>query len=351
MIALIMAGGVGSRFWPLSREDNPKQFLSIVSSDSMIRLTVDRFLPKIDIKDIYVVTAASQLELVKLHIPELSENNIIIEPFGMNTAPCIALSLAWLEKKYDQNEVMIVAAADHLITDKEKFYQHLILAEIAAHKDLLVTFGIKPTYPATSYGYIEASDKIEENIWKVAQFKEKPDKKTAKSYLETKRFYWNSGIFTWKLKNIIGAYTRLQPKMWEIVQRIKSVWDKEGTDKDTTSLYKQIPRLPVDIGIMEKSDNIAVIPSDFGWSDIGGWKALHEISPKDENNNYIHHDAITIDSSNNYVYSDKLVSLIGVNNLVVIETEDALLIADKERSEEVKKIVKELNNTNRTTFL
>ncbi|MCF7911044.1 MAG: mannose-1-phosphate guanylyltransferase [Candidatus Cloacimonetes bacterium] len=351
MIALIMAGGIGSRFWPLSREDNPKQFLPIVSADSMIKLTVNRLLKNVALKDIYIVTAASQVELVKFHIPDLDPQNIIVEPFGMNTAPCIALSLAWLENKYSENETMLVAAADHLITDTDEFYKCVDIARQTAENDMLVTFGIKPDYAAISYGYIEIGDKIGEKSFSVASFKEKPDKKTAQTYLETGRFLWNSGMFLWKLKTIRQAFIHLQPAIWQLLEKIKTDWIKYGKNSDITSLYKQMPRLPVDIGIMEKSANIAVIPSDFGWSDVGGWKALHDISPKDENNNFFKKPGITFDSEDNYIFSEKLVSLIGVKNLVVIETEDVLLIADLDKSEEVKKIVGYLRDKNQNNYL
>lgn len=351
MIALIMAGGIGSRFWPLSREKNPKQFLSIVSQDSMIRLTVERLKKRIKIKDIYIVTAANQVELVKQHLPELPQDNIIIEPFGMNTAPCLALSLAWLGDKYSENETMLVAPADHLITNTSEFYQRLAIAEANAENDLLVTFGIKPDYPATSYGYIEAGKQISADSWQVAKFKEKPDKETAKQYLDTGRFFWNSGMFIWKIKTIRDAFIRLQPQIWQLVEAIRESWKKDGKYIDISALYQQMPRQPVDIGILEKSDNIAVIPSDFGWSDVGGWKALYDVLQKDEEQNVFQKEHLTIDSSSNLVFSDKMVSLIGVNDLVIIETDDAMLIADKNRSEEVKRLVQILNEKDRKEFL
>lgn len=351
MIALIMAGGVGSRFWPLSREDNPKQFLPIVSTDSMIKLTVDRLLKIVSIKDIYIVTAARQAEMVKFHLPELNPQNIIIEPFGMNTAPCIALSLAWLGNKYSEDDTMLVAAADHLITDTEEFYKCVDIAQTAARQDMLVTFGITPTYAATSYGYIESGEQINNTSFQVISFKEKPDKKTAQEYLERGNFFWNSGMFIWNLKTIREAFITLQPAMWDLLEKIKTDWQKYGRSSDFTSLYKQMPRLPVDIGIMEKSDNIAVIPSNFGWSDVGSWKALYDVSPKDKENNVSKREFLAIDSTDNYIYSDRLVSLIGVNNLVIVETEDSLLIADMERSEEVKKLVSYLKDNNLNGYL
>jgi mannose-1-phosphate guanylyltransferase/mannose-6-phosphate isomerase len=216
---------------------------------------------------------------------------------------------------------------------------------------MLVTFGIKPSYPATSYGYIETGEQLSENCWSAVRFKEKPDRQTAELYLKTGNFYWNSGIFAWNLKTITSAFQKYQPQIWERIGMIKEDWRKKGKFKDITTLYKGMPRIPIDIGIMEKSDRIAVIPTDFGWSDVGGWKALYEVAEKDENGNVFLRDNLCIDSHDNYVYSEKLVSLIGVNNLVIISTEDALLVADKERTEEVKKLVDMLIEKNRTEFL
>lgn len=352
MIALIMAGGIGSRFWPLSRKDNPKQFLPIVSSESMIRLTVDRLKQKIDIKDIYVVTALDQVDLVKKHLPELAHENIIVEPFGMNTAPCIGLSLAWLQDKYSENETMLVAAADHLITKPEDFYKCLDTGIIAAHKDNLVTYGILPDYPATSYGYIECGSEIMENTFAVERFKEKPDVDTAARYLQTHRFLWNSGMFTWKLSTIRKAFQELQPEIWDLLQSISEHWKINGREASIDQFYSQMPKIPVDIGIMEMSENIAVIPADIGWSDVGGWKALADLAEKDQfGNSTKFPELYNIDSSNNYVYSQKMVSLIGVDNLVIVDTEDALLIMNKERSEEVKKLVNMLKEEKQDKYL
>lgn len=352
MIALIMAGGIGSRFWPLSRENNPKQFLPIVSEKSMIRLTVDRLLPKIKIDDIYVVTAQNQLELVKKHLPELPSENIIAEPFGMNTAPCIALSLAFLQDKYEQSEKMLVAAADHLITDNAAFYECLNSAEKAAEENMLVTFGILPHYPATSYGYIERDIEILPEIFGVRRFKEKPDAQTAAEYLQKGSFFWNSGMFLWNLSSLSSAFRKLQPQIWSLLLQIKKIFRERGFDTPIDHIYKKMPKIPIDIAIMEKSDNIALVPADIGWSDVGSWKALYDLSARDANENFFNNLASkTIDSKGNYVFSDKMVTLIGVTGLVVVETDDVILVMDKNRSEDVKKIVTELKQEEKSEFL
>ena len=346
MIALIMAGGIGTRFWPLSRKTNPKQFLNIISDDSMIQMTVKRLRPKIKVDDIYIVTAGSQAELISKHLPCLPQENIIIEPFGMNTAPCIALSAQYLARKYDKKEKMIVLPADHLIALNDDFLASLDMGESSAQEDNLVTFGIKPNYPATGYGYIEAGKEIDDNKFSVIQFKEKPDLETAEQFIESGNFFWNSGMFMWKIETILDAYKAYLPKVAEILEKIDIRWNEDGLTTDISSEYALMPRIPVDIGIMEQAEKRVVIPVDYGWSDVGSWKALYDISDKDENNNVINCDNQTIDSNNNYINSSKFVALIGVDDLVIVESEDALLIAKKDRSEDVKTIVEKLAKDN-----
>ncbi len=351
MIALIMAGGVGTRFWPLSRESNPKQFLKIVSDKSMIQMTVERLQNKIKIKDIFIVTAKSQVELIREHIPELPKENIIIEPFGMNTAPCIALSALYLSRKYDKKETMIVLPADHLIKDEKAFLRSLDIARKSAEDEYLVTFGIKPDYPATGYGYVEAEKEISKNAFSVKQFKEKPDLKTAESFLKDGNFFWNSGMFMWKIETILKAFQNHLPEVASLLHRISQKWDAAGTGADISDEYEKMLKLPIDIGIMEKAEKRVVIPVDYGWSDVGSWKALYDVSPKDQNKNVLNCENEIIESRNNYVYSNKFVALIGVENLIVIETEDALLISSKDKSEDVKKIVEKLKKVEKEKLL
>jgi len=342
MIALIMAGGVGTRFWPLSRESRPKQFLNIISDRSMIQMTVDRLLKKIKIEDIYIVTASSQVDLTSEALPTLPKENIIIEPFGMNTAPCIALSCLYLLKKYEKNETMIVLPADHLIEKQDFFLETLSIANEYALQDNLVTFGIDPQYPATGYGYIEAGEKIADPAFKVAKFKEKPDLETAEKFLQSGNYFWNSGMFMWKLSTILQAFEKHLPEIIAVLASISVKWDNSGTETDISEEYERMPRVPIDIGIMEKAEKRIVLKVELGWSDVGGWKALYDLSSKDNNGNVLKGDNVVIESKGNYVRTDKTIALIGVNDLVIVETDDALLVASKKRSEEVKKIVNKL---------
>jgi len=339
MVALIMAGGTGTRFWPVSRKNKPKQFLKIAGEKSMLQLTVERLQGAIEMHNIYIVTAQSQVALVREHLPQLPVENIIIEPFGMNTAPCIGLSLAYLAGRIAPDESIIVLPADHVIQNTQAFLDSLKIAEKPASEGYLVTFGIVPDYPATGYGYIEAGEKHSEGIFLVSKFKEKPDVETAKTFLKQGNFYWNSGMFYWKHETIYKAFEQYLPQVSSLLEEIRFNWKHQSTDANIVDIYAKMPKLPIDIGIMEQAEKRVVIPVDYGWSDVGSWKALADITPTDANGNVIPKPNFTLDAKGNYIISDKFVSLIGVENLVVIETGDAILITTKDRSEDVKKVV------------
>ena len=351
MIGLIMAGGSGKRFWPLSREKKPKQFLRIFSDKSMIQLTYDRLLNlNISNKKIFVVTTENQVPLVKKHLPKLPEKNIIVEPFGRNTAPCIALSLSYFKTKFNKREQILVVPADHIIICEEKFMESIKLASNDAIKDHLITFGIKPTYPATGYGYIESGKKICKNTLYVEDFKEKPNFSIAKSFLNKGNYYWNSGMFFWELGTIIEYYKSLQPKIYDLMQRLESCFDNSDYEK-INRIYREMPKIPVDIGIMEKADLRAVIPVDYSWSDVGSWKSLFDISDKDSNFNVINNFNLSMNSSNNLVISDKNIVLIDVSDLVVVDSKDSILISDINSTQKVKKVTKKLKENNKEELL
>ncbi len=342
MIALIMAGGSGTRFWPLSRKSRPKQFLNITGDESMIQLTVNRLAPLIDINDIYIVTSADQALLVQEHLPHLPSENIIIEPFGRNTAPCIALSNLYLSKKYASDECVLVLPADHVIKEHDVFIKSLHTAAVAAAKNNLVTFGITPSYPATGYGYIEAAPPGPDTFQNVLKFKEKPAKALAEKFLAAGNFYWNSGMFMWRLDTIQACFNKYLPQTNELLEQIDTRWQAAGVAADISDIYALMPRVPIDIGIMEKAEKHVVIPVDYTWSDVGGWKALYELQAADNKVNVANTLLTQIDSKANYVYASKPVALIGVDDLVIVETADAILIAKKDRAEEVKKIYETL---------
>ena len=347
MIVVIMAGGIGTRFWPLSTKETPKQFLHILGQRSMIQQTVDRILPLVDHKNIYIVTNESQTELVKEHLPELPEENIIAEPMGRNTAACIGLSAVLLEDKYENDETMLVLPADHYIGKPELFREVISQADafVKEHRKLL-TFGIDPTYPATGYGYIEFGEEIQKEpipIFAVKQFKEKPDVKTAKRFVKSGTFAWNSGMFLWRVDSIITATHILMPSLYSSLKEIKNCWN---TDKKRVNrFYSGLESVPIDIGIMEKADDAVVVPISIDWNDIGSWQALDKMKLKNENGNFFEGNVLDIDARNNYVYStdkNKKIALIDIDDLVVVDTKDSLLICKKDKSQKVKDIVEQI---------
>ncbi|MCD6101692.1 MAG: mannose-1-phosphate guanylyltransferase [Candidatus Cloacimonetes bacterium] len=345
MIALIMAGGVGTRFWPLSTKSKPKQFLNILGNRSMIQQTVDRILPLIEYKDIYIVTNCEQVKLVKEHLPQIPEKNIIAEPLGRNTAACIGLSAVILREKYKIDETMLVLPADHYIGKPEKFLEIVGFAsEFAKKSKNLITFGIKPTFPATGYGYIESGEKISDQkfpIFQVKRFKEKPDLETAKKFISNGNFSWNSGMFLWRIDTILNAIEQYMPDLYHQLIKIKTVWGQNKTD-EIKKIYQNLQSIPIDIGVMEKADNSAVLPVDIDWNDIGSWQAVYDMMPKDKKGNYFSGNIINLNSKDSYVLCEnekKVIGLAGVENLIVVDTKDALLICKKENAQDVKKIV------------
>ncbi len=329
----------------------PKQFLKVTGDKSMIQLTVDRLLPIMIIEDVYIVTAANQVDLVKTHLPLLPPDNIIIEPFGMNTAPCIALSIAYLKDRYSDDTSLVVLPADHVIEDVSAFHAGLFLAEEPAAQGNLVTFGIIPDFPATGYGYIEAGEPLSPGIFKVSRFKEKPDQQTAQQFLNQGNFYWNSGMFFWKIGVIWNAFCSYMPLAIDLLDDIRDLWKRMGPEARIHETYALMPKTPIDIGIMEKAEARAVIPVNIGWSDVGSFKALAGLSPVDENGNSVPEQSFCLSSAGNYVQTKKYTALIGVQNLCVIETEDAILIMDKDKAEDVKKIVDHLTASGNTDLL
>jgi mannose-1-phosphate guanylyltransferase len=332
LIALILAGGSGKRFWPLSTENKPKHFLKIFDNKSMLQITYERILSFINKDDIFIITPKIQKKLIKADLPDLSDHQIILEPLSMNTAACICYATSYLLQFYCENEVVFVFPADNFIPEVDKFKNSMIQSLIATKQNNLVVFGIKPTYPATGFGYIESDCLFHNNLFHVKQFKEKPDKDLANLFIKSSNFYWNSGIFSWNLKSILKQYSILQPKIIEIVNKILKT--KSNIKK---SLYTKIPNISIDIAILENS-KLIVCKCDFVWLDVGNWKNFSELIKKDNNGNYFQSNGQAIDSNSNSVYSNKNIALIGVSNLVVVETKNNILILNKEDAEKVKLI-------------
>lgn len=343
-----MAGGSGTRFWPASRQHLPKQFLNITSDKSMLEETVNRILPIVNAENIYTVVGFNHSELTNKIFAE-TKAHIVVEPVGRNTAPCIGLAALYAQRR-DENAPMFVLPADHFIADKDSFIETLNAASEVAKQGAIVTLGITPTRPETGYGYIEiANDKSElpalgsdANCFRVNRFVEKPDADTALKYMTGNRHLWNSGIFIFTAKTILTEIEKCLPSLAKGLQEIDKAIGTSEEQNVIGRVYKEIDSISIDYGVMEKtSAPIYVFKADFGWSDVGSWQALYELreSEYDADGNLLLGNAETIDSKNNLVYSNtnRKIALLGVEDLVITDTEDALLIADIKRSQEVKK--------------
>nr|BCN19442.1 mannose-1-phosphate guanylyltransferase [Vibrio metoecus] len=349
---VIMAGGTGSRLWPLSRELYPKQFLDVTGKGTMLQQTVERLssinhqAPILVCNEEHRFIAAEQMRL-----GGFEHGGIILEPVGRNTAPAIALAAlrATIESKGEEDVTLLVLAADHLINDEEAFVKSVEAALPFASSNKLVTFGIVPNKPETGYGYIKAGA-LEGSAFAVDKFVEKPDIETAKRYLASGEYFWNSGMFMFKAGRYLEELEKHAPEILTVCKRaIESPsLDQEfiRVDKD---IFETCPKDSIDYAVMEKTDSAIVVPMDAGWSDVGSFSALWETSSKDSHNNVLNGDVITVDSSNNYIRAEnKLVASVGVNNLVIVETKDALLVADKDRVQDVKVVVEKLKLAKRT---
>ncbi|MFI5323054.1 MAG: mannose-1-phosphate guanylyltransferase [Thermodesulfobacteriota bacterium] len=354
MYALIMAGGEGKRFWPLSSRNKPKQFLSLTGEKSMIRQTVDRILPLIPIENIFVVTVERYRKETLKHIPELPGNNLILEPEGKNTAPCIAYGTLRIKLRAPE-AVTVVLPADHAVGDDSAFREVLRFAADTAGIRLgrggypLITLGVTPTTPETGYGYIKAGDDVIVSTdcfraLKVSRFAEKPDLKTALAFLRKGGYYWNSGVFVWKTSSIISEFSKILPGWHEYFGNMSDNMGKASEKAAVSLFYKGIEPGSIDKLILERSQNTAVIPVTYPWSDVGSWKNLDEYLRKDGDDNIFQGRGVSVDSSGCLVFGgDKVIALVGVKDIVVVDSKDGVLILNKEKSQEVKRVVEELS--------
>ncbi|GGP39849.1 mannose-1-phosphate guanylyltransferase/mannose-6-phosphate isomerase [Shewanella saliphila] len=348
IVPVIMAGGSGSRLWPMSRALHPKQFLKLTSSNSMLQETVLRTLPFADNKNIVICNEDHRF-LAAEQLREINQlGQIILEPVGRNTAPAIALAALELQKQ-NSEALMLVLAADHVIKDVAAFEESVKKATVAAQQGKMVTFGIVPTHAETGYGYIKRGEP-QLSGYTVNQFVEKPDLATAQEYLNSGDYYWNSGMFLFKASDYLKELQKHRP---DIYQACLQAIDHTTSDLDFIRVNEQeflkCPSESIDYAVMEKTDNAVVIPLDAKWSDVGAWSALWDISDKDVNNNVMQGDVLTHNSNNSYFNAEhKMIAAVGVDNIVVIETKDAVLVAHKDKVQDVKAIVEQLKSQNRT---
>ncbi len=357
--AVIMAGGVGSRFWPKSRARKPKQFLNILSPKSLIEQTIERINPLIPEENILIVSNKNQTaELVQV-LPKFPIQNIILEPQSKNTAPCIGLASLFI-KRHQPDAVMVVLPSDHLIKDTEKFLDILKIGiEVAYETKGLITIGIQPTYPSTGYGYIQFVDDESElaskSVYKVKTFAEKPNLETAKRFIESGDFLWNSGMFIWRADVILEEIKTYLPDIYEELMRIDESIGKDDLKQVLEQSYGRMKSISIDYGVMEKTNRAYVIKANFGWSDVGSWEEVYNLAPKDENGNYISANAdnvLLIDVKNCFVEGNKtLIAMIGVEDLIVVSTEDAILICRRDRAQDVRNVVNYLKRKNMEKYL
>ncbi|MFA6261492.1 MAG: mannose-1-phosphate guanylyltransferase [Bacteroidia bacterium] len=348
--AIIMAGGMGTRFWPYSRINLPKQFLDILGIDkSLLQQTYDRFAKHFDTNNIYIVTNQSYLGLVHQQLPQVPEQCLLGEPSMKNTAACIAYATSRIQK-HNTHAVCVVAPSDHLILDESRFMDQIYDAiQYAQKHNSLVTLGIKPSRPDTGYGYIQFNPEQHDNhqIYKVKTFTEKPTLEIARTFVESGEFLWNAGIFIWSVSAIRDAFKHHMPEMHALFKEASQSYFTPEEPAVIQAIYEQCRSVSIDYGVMEKADNVFVIPSDFGWSDLGTWTSLYENSEKDENQNVIKgKNVLVYDSENCMVNSNagknKLLVVKGVNNLIIVDTPDITLVCDKSMEQEVKQIVTDI---------
>lgn len=355
---VVMAGGGGTRFWPLSRESTPKQFLNITGDDNMINDTIKRIKDIIPSENIIIVTNKSQHKtLDKIILDDIPRKNILVEPVGRNTAACIAYAALEIKKRC-KDAIMGVFPSDHYIKDVKEFQGVLNSAyDVAEDTDNLVTIGIKPTFPSTGYGYIkyDSENKIqikEKSFYNVLDFVEKPNSIKAKSYFENGNYLWNSGMFIWKTSVILKNFERFLPRLYgKLTEAEPFIGTKEET-KIIEKIYPTLPSISIDYGIMERAKDVVVIPGDFGWSDVGSWDSLGSLFPTDENGNIVKGDLVDIDTHNSIIYSNgRLVATVGLEDMIVVETCDALLVCPKNKAQDVKKVVERLKEIGREELL
>ena len=357
--AVVMAGGVGSRFWPRSTEKTPKQLLEIVNRGTMIQNTVARISSVIDPSKILIVTNKIQKPTVAKQLPQVPPENIIVEPIGRNTAPCIGLAALFI-RRMDPDGVMVVLPADHLMQDEEEFRRVLSLAIWVAYESgKLITIGIQPSRPETGYGYIQVVDEddggnpyFDRGVHTVKTFAEKPNRETAQRFLESGDFLWNSGMFVWKVDTILREIRSSIPELHEELEAIESAIGTDRFDHAVETGYRKIRGISIDYGVMEKAREVYVLRGEFGWSDVGSWDEVYRISGKDAEGNSVSGKAVLHGTKNSLIHAgDKIVAAVDVEDLIIIASENSILVCRRGESQDVKEVVDYLRRKQMTDYL
>lgn len=353
---LIMAGGSGTRFWPRSRTNKPKQYHNLFGKDSLLESTISRFEKFINTENVYIVSSKTQAGVLEQQAKHLPHKNLIYEPIGRNTLPCIGLA-AMIVEKDNPDGLMIVSPSDHLIQDDKLFSETVLAAaKLAQEKEGIVTIGITPAHPATGYGYVQTDHEIgrKENIrqFKVKKFVEKPDLQNATSYLQQGGFYWNSGLFIFKVSVFLKAVKEFAPALYNDLKTIQLELGQPSYHEILDKIYPTVESISVDYGIMEHADNIYLVEGNFQWNDLGSWEAVYNYSHKDENGNAGTGDKIFVNTHNSYASTDEgLIAVIGLDDVVVVREGNAVLVCKRDQAEDVKAVVEQLKKQNKSNFL
>ncbi len=354
--AVIPAGGSGTRLWPLSRSARPKFLLPLLGRESMLQQTFTRLTELTEPERILVVCGPAHAAAIARQLPTLPSANIIVEPSPIGTGPALALASALIHR-VDPRAIMGSFAADHDIVDTETFTRVVRAAIRTARRGDLVTIGITPTKPATSYGYIERTDEIilthgDDVAYRAARFIEKPDLDRATEFVESGRFLWNAGMFVWRVSALKAELKRLQPDIHEGVRQIAEAWESRDQERVTAQTWSTLPEITIDQGVMEHARRVAVIPAEFGWSDVGDWNGLGELIEQDGLGNSVRGNLLKIETTNSVIWSEtgRMVAMVGLDNIIVVDTEDALLVVDRKQSQEVRKVVEQLKASQEDTL-
>jgi len=344
--ALIMAGGGGTRLWPLSRHSQPKQALTLIGERTMFEHAVDRIAPIFQPERVLVVTGTDQVEQLMLQAPELPAENFIVEPIGQGTAPAIGLGAIHIRKQ-DTQAVMAVLTADHFIRDVEKFRRVLLAAAQAAEKDHLVTLGIPPSYPATGFGYIQQGEKLTAvggfPVFRAKRFTEKPSPETAFRMVESGQYSWNSGMFIWQVSRIMKEIERQMPDLYDQLAQVEAVLDTPAYEPTLRRVWPNVAPQTIDYGVMEGAKDIVVIPVDIGWSDVGNWSSMRDILKADKEGNVVVGEHVGLDTHNVIIFGgQRLITSIGLEDMIVVDTDDVVLICPRKREQEVRDLVEQL---------
>jgi mannose-1-phosphate guanylyltransferase len=348
LCALIMAGGGGTRLWPLSRKNRPKQMLPLVEDRTMFQVSVDRLSPLLPPERIFIVTGRDQVDELRHSVPQVPTENFIVEPFMRNNGPAVGLATMHIQRRVP-NAVVAVLTADHHIADKEEFRRVLAAAGELAMRNYIVTLGIQPTFPSTGYGYIRRGEPLAQIVsfeaYYAEKFTEKPDVDTAVRFLSDGLYSWNSGMFIYKVDRILGEYARQQPEMYALLQDIDRAIGRSDYQDVLDRAWSAMPKLSIDYAIMEGARDMAVIPVDMGWSDIGSWATLCEVLESDQDGNIQRgngHSHLMVDTKNTLVISERRIVTIGLEDLVIVDSGDVLLVCRRDHSQEVRAVVEQL---------